>query len=69
MSDTIIVYNSSKQAVPLSLRPPGAEFFTSEQQVTLNPGKQITLIKEHVNLDQVSNLQRRGILKVLKNPQ
>lgn len=66
MSDTIIVYNSSKQSIPLSVRPPDGEFYSSEQQITLMPGKQVSLLRSHVNIDQINNLQKKGILKVLK---
>lgn len=64
-SGTIRLYNSSKQALRLQVRPPGGDFYTSEQQVTLNPGKQISLIKSHLNMEQVLNLQKRSMLRVV----
>lgn len=66
MSEIITLYNQSKQAIPIHVRPPGGEFYQSEQQVTIRPSKSISLIKEHVNMDQVNNLQRRGMLKIIK---
>lgn len=62
---TIRVYNSSKQSLRLQVRPPGGDFYTSEQQVTLNPGSQISLIKSHVNMEQVQNLQKRSMLRIV----
>lgn len=62
---TMRLYNASKQSLRLQVRPPGGDFFTSEQQVTLNPGQQVTLIKSHVNIDQIQNLQKRGMLRVV----
>lgn len=62
---TLRLYNASKQALRLQVRPPGGDFFTSEQQVTLNPGQQVNLIKTHVNMDQVQNLQKRGMIKIV----
>ncbi len=64
-SSTMRLYNCGKQALRLQVRPPGGDFFTSEQQVTLNPGRDVTIIKSHLNMEQVNNLKKRGMLRVV----
>jgi hypothetical protein len=66
-SGEINIYNNSAQMIPIQVRIPGGDFYTSEQQVRLNPGKNVQLPKSHVRMDQVENLQKRGIIKVLYN--
>ncbi len=64
-TDLIKIYNTSKQAVRLQLRPPGGDFYATEQQVSVNPGQVVTLPKSHLIQEQVDNLQRRQMLRVL----
>lgn len=64
-SHTLRIYNSSNQMIPLQVRAPGSDFYTNEQQVRLNPGKSVILMKSHVRMDQIENLQKRGILRVV----
>jgi len=64
-SSVIRVYNNSMQQVALQMRPPASEFYTNEQQVRLNPGKDCLLPKSHVRMEQIDNLRKKGILKVL----
>lgn len=61
----IRIYNSSKQMIPIQVRPPKGDFYTSEQQVFINPGKDVLLPKSHIIDDQVSNLQARKMIKVV----
>ena len=61
----IRVYNNSKQMIPLQVRAPGSDFYTNEQQVRIVPGKDVMLPKSHVNMDQVENLQKRTLIKIL----
>lgn len=64
-SPTICVYNCSKQMIPIQVRPPGGDFFKSEHQIRLAPGKSVTLIKSHVRQEQIDNLQQRRMIKVV----
>lgn len=63
-SHSIRIYNSSKQTIPLQARAPGADFYTGEQQVRIAPGKDVLLPKSHLRMDQIENLQKRGMIKV-----
>lgn len=63
----ITVYNSSKQVYGLSARPPGSDFYTSEQQIWVRPGATVTLPKSHVNMDQIGNLCARGMMKIISD--
>jgi hypothetical protein len=67
MKGDITVYNVSKQAIGLSARPPGSDFFRSEQQIWIGPRKTVTLPKSHVNIDQITNLCAKGMLKVMSD--
>lgn len=64
-SHVIRVYNSSNQMIPLQARAPGTDFFTSEQQVRIGPGRDVLLPKSHLRMDQIDNLQKRGMIKVV----
>jgi len=64
-SHVVRIYNNSRQMIPLQARAPGADFFTSEQQVRLDPGKDVLLPKSHLRRDQIENLQKRGMIKVV----
>jgi len=64
-SHVMRVYNNSKQMIPIQVRTPGGDFYTSEQQVRILPGKDVLLPKNHLRRDQIENLQKRGIIKVL----
>lgn len=64
-SHVVRIYNNSGQMIPLQARAPGGDFYTSEQQVRLMPGKDVLLPKTHLRKDQIENLQKRGMIKVL----
>lgn len=64
-SHVIRVYNSSNQLISLQVRSPNGDFYTSEQQVRITPNQSVVLPKSHVRLDQVENLQKRGMIKVV----
>jgi len=63
--DEIRIYNCSRQMISLQVRPPGTEFYTNENQVRLAPGKDALLPKNHLMMDQIENLCKRGFLKVV----
>ena len=64
-SHVVRIYNNSKQMIPLQVRAPGSDFYTSEQQVRLSPGEDVLLPKSHLRLEQIENLQKRGMLKIV----
>jgi len=59
------IYNCSNQMLPLQVRPPGGDFYRNEQQVRLLPGTDVTLPKSHLRADQIDNLQKRQMIKVV----
>lgn len=63
-SAMVRLYNCSKQMIPLQIRPPGSDFFSNEQQVRLEPGKDVMLPKSYLRLDQIENLRKRRMLQV-----
>lgn len=63
-TEVVRIYNRGKQAVPLQVRPPQGDFYLTEQQVHLIPGKSVLLPKDHLRMEQVTNLAARGVLKV-----
>ena len=64
-SHVVRLYNSSKQMIPLQVRAPGSDFFTSEQQVRVLPGHDVLLPKNHLMSEQIENLQKRGMVKIV----
>jgi hypothetical protein len=63
------IYNSSKQMIPLQVRIPGSEFYTGESQVRIDPGKDALLPFDHLRSDQLENLKRRGMIRILYDSQ
>ncbi len=63
-SAVVRLYNRSKQMIPLQVRAPGADFFSNEQPVRLEPGKDVTLPKSYLLAAQVENLTKRRMLTV-----
>lgn len=63
-SAMVRLYNCSKQMIPLQVRAPGADFFSNEQQVRLEPGKDVMLPKSYLREDQVENLRKRRMIQV-----
>lgn len=64
-SETASIYNSSSQLLSISARPPGGDFYSTEQQIHIGPGKSATLPRNHINEEQVKNLQAKGMLRVV----
>lgn len=62
--EEIRVHNCSKQTIPLQVREPGSDFFKGEQQLRLAPGQEVPLPKAYANMDQITNLQKRGLLRI-----
>jgi hypothetical protein len=59
------IYNSSKQMIPISVKPPGGDFFLHEQTIYLKSGKTVRLPKSFLNESQISNLTTRRMIKIL----
>lgn len=63
------IYNNSRQMIPLQVRVPGSEFYSGESQVRIDPGKDVLLPFNHLRVDQIENLKRRGMIKVIYDSQ
>ncbi len=63
-SAMVRLYNCSKQMIPLQVRAPGSDFYSNEQQVRLESGKDVMLPKSYLRMEQIENLQKRRMLKV-----
>jgi hypothetical protein len=59
------IYNCSEQMIPLSARPPGGDFFLHEQSIYLKSGEHVGLPKAYINMNQIENLQAKGMLRIL----
>jgi hypothetical protein len=59
------LYNSSKQMIPISVKPPGGDFFLHEQTIYLAPGKTVRLPKNFLNDSQIANLTTKRMLRIL----
>ena len=57
--------NTSHQLLRLQVKPPEGDFYLHEQQVCLRPGQDAMLPKDHLRLEQIKNLQARGVLRVV----
>lgn len=64
-SHVVRIYNCSKQMIPLQVRAPGSDFYSNEQQVRIEPGKDALLPKSHLRDGQIKNLQARRMIKVV----
>jgi hypothetical protein len=64
-SEVVRIYNNSRQMIALQVRAPGADFYTHEQQVRINPGKDVVLPKTHLREEQIKNLQAKRLIKVV----
>ena len=59
------LYNCSKQMIPVSVRPPGGDFFLHEQTIYLRPGKTVRLPKNFLNDSQITNLTTKRMIRIL----
>jgi hypothetical protein len=61
----IIIYNISKQMIPIQLKsPPGVDFYVGEQTVNLNKGKSGKFPMSRLRQTQLDNLQKSGRIRV-----
>ena len=59
------IYNSSRQMIPIVVRPPGGDFFLHEQTIYLRPGKTVRLPKSFLNDSQITNLTAKRMIRIL----
>jgi len=64
-SFVVQIYNSSRQMIPISVRPPGGDFFLHEQTIYLRPGRTVRLPKNFLNDSQISNLTTKRMIRIL----
>lgn len=64
-SRMIRIINTSKQVISLQVSSVGGDFFKDQQQIHLNPNKDIQLDEKYLVSEQVNNLKERGLLKVI----
>ena len=59
------VLNISQQLINIHVKPPQGDFYRHEQQVSLRPGQDALLPKDHLRQDQVNNLRARKVIRVI----
>lgn len=61
----VMIYNISKQLIPIQLRPPvGVDFFQGEQTINLYKGKSGRFPKSRLRDEQLRNLQKSGRIRI-----
>ena len=61
----VIVYNISKQMIPIQLKAPdGVDFYVGEQTVNLNKGKSSRFPLSRLREIQLDNLRKAGRIRV-----
>jgi hypothetical protein len=66
-AESITIYNCSAQMIPLQLRKPNSEFYANEQQVRIMSGKQVTLPKSHLMMEQIESLAKQRMIRILRS--
>lgn len=64
-SSVVVIYNCSNQLVQLQACIPGGDFYSSEAQIRIPPSRHVNLLKSHLRDDQITNLAKKGIIKIL----
>lgn len=64
-SKTVSVYNCSRQTIPVQVGTKDGDFYLTQQQIHLQPGKVVDLPRTHVLEEQLTNLQARGLVRVI----
>ena len=62
----IRIVNSSSQMIPIQLTAEGEDFFRGQQQIQLQPGQDVALDEKYLIPGQVENLQKRGLLQLIR---
>jgi hypothetical protein len=61
----VTLYNPRSQVVSIRQRPPGSDFFISEQTISIRGKHTAKIPKNFLDLDQIKNLQMRGHIKII----
>lgn len=62
----VMLYNPSNMLLPLQLSaPPGVDFYRGEQTVHLKPKERGKFPAHRLHSSQITNLEKKGMLKVL----
>jgi hypothetical protein len=62
----VVVYNTGKQMIVLRQKPPeGGDFFIHEQSLYVYGKKTVKIPAKLVDWNQLTNLQKRGQIKIL----
>jgi hypothetical protein len=62
----VVLYNPRAQMVTVRRKPPqGTDFFTHEQAINIRGQKTARIPREHLDWDQINNLQKRGHIRVV----
>ena len=65
---TITVVNTSRQVIPIHVKPaPGIDFYQGAQDIRLNPGQKMTFPKKRLWSTQIDRLQKRRFLQVFSD--
>lgn len=67
VDEYVRILNISRQMISVQARRPNSDFYLDEQQVRLAPGKDVKLPKNHLMMDQIENLCKRGILRIVSS--
>ena len=61
----VVIYNISKQLIPIQLKPPkGVDFFQGEQTINLHKGKSGKFPQSRLRTNQITNLRKSGRIRV-----
>lgn len=64
-SAIIRIINTSNQTISLQVSIVGGDFFKDQQQLHLQPSKDLQIDEKYLVSEQVNNLKERGLLKVI----
>lgn len=67
-NESYVVINKTKQTITLQLRSPASvnDFFLGEQTIYIKPGKKAKIPVARAYEKQISNLQKKGIIKATR---
>lgn len=56
------ITNTSRQMVPIQVKPPAGDFYLHERSVRLGAGKSVVLPSDHLMPSQLENLKARTMI-------
>ena len=63
--EMMTVYSRAKRTIPIQVRDPGKDFYVTEKTIHLGRGKKYTDLKSRFNMDQITNLRKKGEIQVV----